>query len=278
MSAMAIPFERRVSSAAQWARRLSGFSLVLACTASIAHRYGFVDTIPFVWVLVLVLAFAVLGLLLAVIGFARLWFRGDKAGKASLAAVLMSCVVLAPFGLTAYLWGTHPALHDISTDLTEPPHFAVAQRSRTAEMNSIVPLAAGAAALQKEAYPDIAGRRFDASMDRVLAAAEAVMADRGWRSLSPFPSDLSEGGEVSIEMSAPTLLLRFPADAVLRLTDEGESTFVDMRLNSRYGQHDLGGNARRIRSFMNDLDAEFTRQSLSIIDIPASGEGEDAVQ
>jgi hypothetical protein len=73
-------------------------------------------------------------------------------------------------------------------------------------------------------------------------------------------------------------LLRFPADAVVRLTDEEESVFVDMRMSNRYLPHDLGENARQIAAFLNELDAEFARQSLRIIDIPPSREDEDPVE
>jgi len=49
--------------------------------------------------------------------------------------------------------------------------------------------------------------------------------------------------------------LRFPVDAVVRMTDEGDATYVDMRSASQFGQHDLGDNARRIDDFLSDLDA-----------------------
>lgn len=277
MTATRILFERRVSRAARWARTISNFSFVLACTVVVGHRYGMVETPVFVRVAALVAGLAVLGLLLAVIGFGRLWSRGDKAGKASLTAVLVSALVLTPFGVAAYLARHYPELHDISTDLNEPPAFSRAGRSRSADMNPIGAISAEAAMMQREAYPEIGGRRFEASMERVLAAADAVIAAHGWTVVSHMPDGLSEGGELTVELVAPSLILRLPADAVIRFTDEGESTFVDMRSNTRYGRHDLGENARRIRGFLDELDAEFARQSLSIIDIPASVEEEDAV-
>lgn len=276
MTATRILYERRVSRSAQWARTISGFSFVLACTAAVGHRYGMVETPAFAKVLVLVAALADLGILLAIVGFVRLWSRGDKAGKASLAAVLISAIVLSPFGVAAYLVRHYPALHDISTDLSEPPVFSRAGRLRSADMNPIGAISAEAAMMQRDAYPEISGRRFEASMERVLAAADAVFAARGWAVTSRLPAAVTDGGELTVELVALDPILRVPTDAVVRFTDEGESTFVDMRSNSRYGRHDLGENARRIRGFLDDLDAEFARQSLSIIDIPASGEGEDA--
>jgi len=277
MTATRINFERRVSRAARWARTIANFSLVLGCTAIIGHRYGMVDTPAFAWVAALVGGLALLAILLAIVGFGRLWSRGDKAGKASLAAVLVSALVLAPFGVAAYQFRLYPELHDVSTDLSEPPAFSRALRSRTSDMNPIGVISAEAAMVQREAYPEVSGRRFDASIERVMAAADVVIAERGWAVVAQA-TDGMEGGEITVEMLAPSLILRLPADAVIRFTDEGESTFVDMRSSTRYGAHDLGSNAGRIRGFLDDLDAEFARQSLSIIDIPASAEGEDPVE
>jgi hypothetical protein len=47
----------------------------------------------------------------------------------------------------------------------------------------------------------------------------------------------------------------------VRLTDEGTSTYVDMRSASRYGRHDLGDNAAQITAFLALLDAEMAAQT-----------------
>lgn len=261
---------------AEWARRVSAFSLVLFVTAGIGHRYGLVETVAFLWTLALVGALAVLGLALAAGGFLRLWTHGDKAGRASLTATLLSLFVLVPYAFGAWLYLRLPALTDISTDLEEPPRFVATPNFRDRQMNPIVPIAPEAAAAQMRAYPDVAGRRLDASPDRVLAALASVVAAREWKVRGHMPTS-SQMPEVSIEMEAPSFLLRFPADAVVRLTDEDETTFVDMRVAARYGPHDLGANARRIRGFMTDLAAELERQSLEIIDIPPSDGDVDPV-
>lgn len=273
---MATEPERRVSPIAERARSIAGFSLVLLIVAGIGHRYGLIETIAYFWTLALAGGLAVLALGLAVAGFRRLWDYGEKAGKASLAAGILAVIVLTPYVAGAYFVLRYPVLNDISTDLVEPPQFVLAQGRRSGAMNEIGPITPEAAEMQTEHYPDVSGRRYDASMSRVLNAAAAVIAARGWTPYTRLPFEV-ETGEVSIELEAPTLLVRFPADAVLRLTDEGASTFVDMRMNTRYARHDLGDNARRIRAFMADLDAEFARQSLEIIDIPASDEEEDPV-
>lgn len=274
---MASLSERRVAPLAEWARKVSGFSLVLFVTAGIGHRYGQIETVAFFWILGLVAVLALAGLALAAGGFTRLWRYGERAGRASLAATLLSAAVLAPFVAGAWFVLRYPALTDISTDLIEPPQFLAAARARVAGMNPIVPIVPEAAQAQLAHYPQVSGRRYEASIERVLGAVRATVAAHGWKPYPARPAP-AEAAELSIEVEAPTFLLRFPADAVLRLTDEGDSVFVDMRMNARYGRHDMGDNARRIRGFMAALDAEFTRQALEIIDIPPpSGEEEDPV-
>ena len=44
-------------------------------------------------------------------------------------------------------------------------------------------------------------------------------------------------------------------NADIRITDEGDTCYVDMRSASRYGRHDLGDNAARITGFLTALDA-----------------------
>ena len=48
----------------------------------------------------------------------------------------------------------------------------------------------------------------------------------------------------------------FASDVSIRLSEEAETTFVDMRSVSRFGPHDLGTNARMIEGFLTALDAE----------------------
>ena len=262
--------ERRVSRTAEWARSLSAFSLVLLVTAGVGHRYGMVETPAFLFTLALAAGLALAGLALAAIGFSQLWRNGDRAGRASLAATLLSLLVLAPYAAAGWLYFTLPALTDISTDLEEPPHFTVAPRLRTPAMNVIEPVSPENAQLQTDHYPDLAGRRLDASPERVLAALAPVIAGRGWRVYGAMPTSSASRPEIFIEMQASSPILRLPSDAVVRLTSGEETVFVDMRMALRHGPHDLGGGARRIEAFMADLAAELERQSLEIIDIPPS--------
>lgn len=64
----------------------------------------------------------------------------------------------------------------------------------------------------------------------------------------------ADGGLVTLQYTAKTLVLGIEQDVVIRLSEEEETTFVDMRAATRYGPHDLGLNAALIHDFLHDLD------------------------
>jgi uncharacterized protein (DUF1499 family) len=253
-------FEPKTSGAALWSRRIALFSLVLFVVSGLGHRRGLVDTFGFLWILLLIAVLALAALVLVALSFRRVWVRGDRGGGAAAVAALVALLVLAPFGVTAVRFFLYPQLSDISTDLVAPPSLAEAAKMRHGHMNPVRPIGREAARLQIAAYPEITGRRYGASPDDVLKAVDKVLAGKGWKIVSHPP--LVDGErEYTLEAVAKTFLLGFASDVSIRLTDEGESTYVDMRSASRYGDDDFGDNARRISSFLDALDKEMAAQA-----------------
>ena len=236
------------------------FSLVLFIVSALGHRWEFVDTFDFLWILLLVAALAVVALLLVAASFRRVWVRGDRGGGAVAVAVLVSLLVLAPFAVTGVRFFLYPRLNDISTDLVSPPALTMAAKARNGHMNPVAPITREAADRQIAAYPGITGRRYNASPEDVLSAVDHVVAGRGWKVVS-HPALIDGEREYTLEAVAKTFLLGFPSDVAIRLTDEGESTYVDMRSASRYGHDDFGDNARRISKFLDALDTEMAGQA-----------------
>ncbi len=253
---MADHLQRPVSGAAVWARRLASFSAVLFLTAALAHRHFYLETPGFIAVLGVVVLLAILALVLALRGFARLWNHGDLGGKNLTFAFLICAVVLAPFGLSLYRAMSHPKLTDISTDLDDPPQLTAAAAARTGAMNAIRPYTPEERSLQLENYPLVTGRRYEMPFGRVLETVNKIVEDMGWTIVSPPPP--SDAAEVTIEAVTYTSSLGFPGDVAIRLTDEDLSTYVDMRSASRFGEYDLGDNANRINGFLTELDDEIS--------------------
>lgn len=248
-------YERRKSRSAIWSFRLAVFSAVLFLFSALGHRFQAIETPDFLILAALAGALALLALLLAAKGFANLWRNGDKGGTRSLWGSVIALAVLAPFAWAAYEAFVTPPLHDISTDLVTPPQFFRAVQQRKAGMNPINGDVALRAAMQVAAYPQVTGRRYEGSPDRILEAVMAVIEAQGWTTTGRFGMP-GEQVETVVEAVARSFLLGLTSDVAIRLTDEGETTYVDMRSVSRFGNRDLGLNARFISDFMNALDQQ----------------------
>jgi Protein of unknown function (DUF1499). len=261
--------ERKPSAAAKWAGRIAWFSLVLLITAVALHGFGFIETIPFFWTVVLAGGLATLGLLTAILAFWRMWEYGFTGFWSAFWGLLISVLVLAPYGIAGVLYVTRPALTDVMTDVVTPPEFALAPALRQPPMNPIGPLSQAAGLEHMEAYPELAGRRYEQPREQVMAALMAVLDQKGWERLGSsdetgevIPEEAADGeGRTVVEAAATAPILGLPFDAAIRVEERDNATFVDMRVVSRYGSHDLGFNAMEIQSFLRDLDEALTEMA-----------------
>ena len=139
-----------------------------------------------------------------------------------------------------------PLIHDVTTDLENPPAFQAVLAKRGNAPNSLE-RSPQLAVLQRDGYPDLAPVTLPtppaATFDRALAVAQAG----GWEIVT---ADKSSG---RIEATETTRWFGFTDDVVIRLTPWGAGTRVDVRSAARAGAGDLGRNARRIRQFLDDL-------------------------
>ncbi len=156
-----------------------------------------------------------------------------------------------------------PAIHDVSTDLADPPAFrTLTLRTDNldaipgmddAEMKGMSPQQRWVVVHQKE-YGDIRSVRINEPVPSVIAKAERLAEARGWDVAEAVPD------EGRLEATETSALFRFKDDVVLRVkpSDTGEGSIVDMRSVSRVGVSDLGMNAKRVRSFLADLSGTVT--------------------
>jgi len=265
---MAVFPERRASNAAIWSQRLATFSAVLLVLAAVSHRYGLLETVSFFWVLGLVGALVIAAVALASMGLYRLWTFGERAGRTATRGLIIALIVASPFLVSAYRAFANPRLHEVSTDLADPPAMPIAAASRSALMNAIGSIPAGDAEWQRNSLPGLAGRRYALSADRVLEIAERLIEQRGWQMRAvPEVGELVAATTVEAEAWSPIVAL--PADVALRVMPDGDTTVVDMRSSSRFGLHDFGDNAARISSFLGDLDG-----AVAEIALPSAADAE----
>jgi len=171
--------------------------------------------------------------------------------------VVMAVIGIIVGGITVYIplsWkktlDSHPYIHDITTDLENPPEFVVVASIRGPEDHPVAYDGPEVAAQQKEAYPDLQSLVVTAPAGKVFEVADKVIKDMGMEIVDASEPDLR------IEATATTLLYGFKDDVVVRIAESNGATRVDVRSKSRVGRSDLGENAKRIRKFLARLGAE----------------------
>lgn len=273
---------------AGFARRLAGFSLLLVAAAVIFYRLGSILPQALIGTLMLAALLAFAALCLSFGGLVRAWFQGVEGGGKAFGALLLSLVVLTPFALAGFLAQTAPRANVAYTTGLAPDEIgAVLSASGTA-----APSTTGAAFDRLPSV--VPGRRYLASAPQVLKATRLVLADFGWpvsnvvvgdpnaaSNRGPAPGDLGVSGSVTtplpmfrddalseedgeaplqeadqyrVETVARDLVFALPSDVVVRMTEDGGETFVELESRSRAIGLDLGQNRRFIESFLVSLD------------------------
>jgi uncharacterized protein (DUF1499 family) len=234
--------------------------------AALGTKFGLLDwrvgfgLMTFRWgalVLIGAAGFALVGLLLA-------FFTPPRRGViAAFTALLIPALGLG-YALYVRQQATSiPPIHDISTDIIDPPAFSQAvadARAAVPDSNDLDLLnkrsGEGEAftALQQEAYPDIQPITSSLAPALVWDLALAVAQVQGWR----MGATNAEAGV--IEASASTFWYGFTDDIVIRVRPEGTGSRIDMRSVSRVGRSDLGANAARMRPYLAELAARIEAQ------------------
>jgi uncharacterized protein (DUF1499 family) len=147
-----------------------------------------------------------------------------------------------------------PAINDITTDPADPPRLEALARVRPRQGNPVAYPGAAVAAAQNEAYPDIEPLLLAASPLAVYEAAYAVITKRRWR-IVEARQPLPRRRDGHIEAVARTPIMGFRDDVVVRIRAEQDGSRVDVRSASRYGRHDLGTNAARVTSLLEEIEA-----------------------
>lgn len=139
--------------------------------------------------------------------------------------------------------GDYPPIHDITTNLENPPVFTTAQKVRGTGSNSLA-LKPDVMEAQAAAYPDLQTLVTNQPIEKAFQKALETAADLGWE---VYHQDLNAG---TIEAVDTTAIMGFKDDVVIRINTNAEGTLVDLRSVSRVGVSDLGANAARIREFL----------------------------
>lgn len=112
--------------------------------------------------------------------------------------------------------------------------------------------AADAGAVEPPQPGEAAGIAPDADEADSFASLREIIAEDG----TPQEPVILRQAQIVLQGEARTPVFGFGSDISIRLSEEAETTFVDMRAVSRFGPHDLGANAWIISEFLRELDME----------------------
>lgn len=212
-------------------------------------RYDIIGKLPgfigFMTMLIPAAVLAVLSLLALIIAVVRK--TGAKA-KPLAGLVLSAALVGVMYFAVIRPAGAAPALHDITTNVDNPPQFTVWQ----VRADNLIPFdnVEQWKAAHREGYPDMAPVLIDKTPTEVLAAARALAESKGWT------VDTVDQQGLQLEATAYAGYLRFRDHVIVKVTPVVDgSSRVDMRSTSEVGLSDLGYNAARIREFLAELQA-----------------------
>lgn len=234
---------------ALWSTRLALFAISLILTALILHRFAGFPTGLLLNTLIIGFALNTAALLLALAAFVVIWRNGVAGTAKAIAGFVLSLLVfvwpatIIPTALEL------PAIHDITTDPSQPPQFRQAARLRAIDANSTQYPGAQTAHQQFEAYPYIKPIIVDRSVQEAFELARRVIKRLGWTIVASQPPRGRNAPIGRIEATDKTLILGFVDDIVIRITGNNQNALVDVRSASRFGRHDFGRNAARIESF-----------------------------
>lgn len=142
-----------------------------------------------------------------------------------------------------------PPIHDISTDLINPPEFIAVVPLRADAPNPVAYAGEETAAQQRKAYPELKSLEYNQTQLELVAATTKAMENLGWELVN---SDVNNG---IVEATDTTTWFGFKDDVVVRINDKGSKRVLDIRSKSRIGKSDLGKNAQRIKTLIDELNA-----------------------
>jgi len=164
-------------------------------------------------------------------------------GKALL-TLLMGLLLASPVGyLRLSGGGGVPPIHDITTDMVNPPKFMALVGKRGQDANSLIYDAIKIGSLQKKFYPEVAPLIISDDPTHAFVKALEVAGDLGWH-ITGIDSKTQR-----FEATDYSFWFGFADDIAVTIKATETGSQIDLRSVSRVGISDLGVNAKRIMAF-----------------------------
>ena len=232
-------------------------ALLVLCVVALVFE---LDLIQFKFKLIVVVAVILSSAFVALIGSALLLLRYFQNEYVPADLIVLMVVCICPMLLWLYSVGLEvmiaPNLHDISTDVENPPALVYAQMNRSKhEGTSVYPIEH--VAQQLAAYPDIKSLPVAVSARDAFHLSMYVTSLLGW-------SIVNENVAIGqIDLRSKTKFMGFKTDIAIRITPvDANNSLIDVRSATLNAERDFALNARRIRSFFAGFNAELRKRQM----------------
>lgn len=260
---------------ARWVRRIAVFFLQLLILTAVLHRFFGLNTAATVNLIGVSMVGLALAVLIAVVSLIRIWFGGQTGAANNFAAIIVGLIGLAlpAFFLSkAFL---SPVLNDVQTSPADPLDYTVLSEQRPRDANPLAGQSQEAAQRQAEAYPDIGPIVVDRSAAAVFTVVNEAVNQLGWTVV--VNETPGESGIGRIEATDSTMIMGYTDDVVVRVKGNDTSAVVDIRSASRYGTHDFGANADRVRTFYEEVNTALEKGEKTVLEQTAAEEKDEPV-
>ena len=166
----------------------------------------------------------------------------------SIAGFTIGCAIAGILGIWVLTAKRVPMIHDISTDLENPPPFVAILARRKDAPNPSAYGGPEVKAKQRAGYPNLGPLTLTVPPDEAFRRALDAARRMGWELVS------YNEPEGRIEATDTTFWFGFKDDVVVRVTAFPGGSRIDVRSVSRVGRSDVGTNARRIASYLKHID------------------------
>lgn len=243
----------RMPGSARWTTRIALFSAALVLAALFLHRLFSIPTPVALNLVKLSFLGGFISLALALFASIRIWRAGGKGGARVFAGVLIALGVIGwPLPHMATIRDL-PEINDLTTDTQSPPAFRKLAQERAPDANEPAYPGSAFAEEQARAYPDIRPLLINRSVGEAYELTAEALRRQGMVIVNEEPPGEEFPATGTLEAYDRTLLWGFYDDVAVRVTGTNRTAKIDLRSASRYGRHDLGRNAARLRRLLKEI-------------------------
>lgn len=262
---MSARYKQRTSRQARWSRRVAMFGAQLLIVGVLLHYFDAVTTTTALYIVAAALIFAMAALILSASSFVMVWRHGLQGGGYAVSGAIVACLVLAGPVLLVPKLLLLPQINDISTNTLDPPKFETVSTLRPSDANGLRYPGPEVALKQLAAYPDIRPMELERSGEEAFKLVRDAVERLGWDVVAESKPAKDQAGR--IEAVSRTMIMGFSDDVVIRVSSGAKESLVDVRSASRYGQHDFGTNAKRIKRLFAEVKAGLEKGERTALEV-----------